>query len=1008
MTLTTPAESPVRDNLTETNERRAAQRTDPSASRSQTKRHSEALVGKEGGEAPRAGGSGGRLEPSNRASDGAVMERRFAAEADAADLEAAAQPPQNVVRRPALELAARVQGGGGAGRKPKKSSKKSPKDKKSPSRKGSSRSRRDYDELKEGGGGKKPRKSKNKKKSNSTGIVVVVCVAVAGWYFLGGSSGSTSQATKRCARDVECVVGGEVCDSVTHTCRLEGPAPPPPPSCASCDRGYYCDEADSRHCLTCPVGRYDHDGESTSACRDCGAGTYAAEGSYNVDECTEEDMQDVSTDCTFVGQRVSGCSLCSPGMFDHDQSSSTPCIQCPVGKRSAHGATACITCTLTAELNHESDCTACPAGKELEIIRWEIHSQYSGMANGVDNGEEASRIECVDCPAGKADVDHNATSRCGVCRPGTYAGTGQTECAPCAPSMYDHDSDPASPCRRCPQVCRDDSTGQAREGVNKVTCESLVDEAGEPTHEWVDYYSGSGDTVCIPPAVCAPGMFKLGKVCHQCPAGQFDRDGDPATPCELCNPGMQSSDDRLRCDFCPAGRADTDSNPATNCTGCAAGKHSFMGGTQCTACARGQADIDGSAATPCEPCVAGQHSEEGSVTCRNCTAGTVDEDLDPSTLCQPCLTGRYAPEGTAQCVLCRPGWADSDSNPGTPCRFCPGGTTTCDAEGLECSGKTSCTQCPSGKHTEPGDPGTPCVKCPPGRTVNSALDIHEQGCTDCTPGQYDHDQDSQTLCVPCEAGTFSNYSAFACDLCEPGYSDEDMDPSTPCEYCGAGTYTGIGPQAVAEPAPETPNRVAWGAKGGCCSHALYLSDHRHDETVPDTAAEWALLDSHDCSSQHCCPPGKVDNDTDPSTPCTDCEPGGYTMRCSTSCGVCHEGTADLDHDPSTPCDLCLAGMYSIDRGHCVLCEAGRTDHDSDSATPCVDCAPGSFSDRGEFTCHECVPGQYDHDAYDPDVRLSASTPCESCEVGQYSGRSEKACYDCQAGKADHDRSPSTP
>jgi len=89
-------------------------------------------------------------------------------------------------------------------------------------------------------------------------------------------------------------------------------------------------------------------------------------------------------------------------------------------------------------------------------------------------------------------------------------------------------------------------------------------------------------------------------------------------------------------------------------------------------------------------------------------------------------------------------------------------------------------------------------------------------------------------------------------------------------------------------------------------------------------------------------------------------------------------------------------------------QAGRTDHDSDSATPCIDCAPGTFSGQGEFTCHECEPGQYDHDANDPNVELSAATPCERCNIGQYSGRSETTCYDCQAGKTDHDRNPASP
>ena len=290
---------------------------------------------------------------------------------------------------------------------------------------------------------------------------------------------------------------------------------------------------------------------------------------------------------------------------------------------------------------------------------------------------------------------------------------------------------------------------------------------------------------------------------------------------------------------------------------------------------------------------------------------------------------------------------------------------------------------------------------------------------------YDHDADSrdhaQTACIPCPRGTFSNYSEITCHLCEAGRSDEDEDAATPCALCGEGIYTGIGDATSLDYGlwpipPDRESHAGWpgwrppeeatGAFGVCCSHSQYLEDHEDDPDVPQTPQEWAVLDSHDCPSGHCCPAGTVDNDTDPATPCTDCQPGGYTMPCSTVCGPCHEGRADLDNDPSTPCDDCVAGMFSIDTGHCVLCDAGKTDHDSDSATACVDCPEGSFSDRGEYTCHECEPGRYDDDA--GDVELSAATPCEACDPGQYSGRSSLMCYDCHAGKVDHDANPATP
>ena len=918
-----------------------------------------------------------------------------------------------------LELAERVRGSGGERKKPKKPKKG-----------------RNGGKYKEVDG----KKGKNKKDGGSAVKNIVggfVLVAVV-WYSFWSDdckADADCAGAKRCdlpthaclvplaidcEADTDCD-GVMVCDAKTvdgvqmKVCTVPPAVLPQPDYCDDCTRGYFCDREDTRHCLTCPQGKYDHDNEAGTACRACAEGTYAAEGSYDIDECSYEQVADPETECHVYGEAISGCTLCSPGMYDHDQRPATPCLQCAVGTQSGVGAFQCTSCDPHAftELDHETGCERCPIGKELEAVAWQVHADHSGMANGINDGEDTTRNECVDCPAGKADLDRNASSLCAQCDPGRYAGGGAIDCAPCAEGMYDHDAAPVTPCRRCPQRCRNDETGQEQDVANKASCEALADATGERTHEWVDYYSLAGQTHCTPPAVCAPGMYKVGKVCHNCPAGQFDRDEDPDTPCELCNPGMQSSKNRLRCDFCEGGRADTDSNPATNCTVCPTGHHSFMGGTQCTACPRGQADTDRNAATVCVSCATGQHAEEGGITCTNCTAGTVDEDSDPSTICEPCEVGRYAGAGTAQCEQCSPGWADTDSNPATLCELCRPGTSTCDSQNL-CDGKTSCTQCPSGTHTKPDDPGTPCISCQPGQTVNSALNNREQGCTGCSPGMYDHDGEAQTVCLECNTGTFSNHSATECDLCDAGRSDEDMNPATQCELCGEGTYTGIGPSVAGAPDAE-------GAQGQCCSHAQYLENHADDPSVPESAAEWALLDSHDCSSLHCCRAGTVDNDTDPATPCTQCPPGGYTMPCSTACGHCHQGTADLDGDPATPCDLCVAGMYSIDSGHCLLCDAGRTDHDSDSATPCVDCPSGSFSGRGEYTCHECRPGQFDHDAHDSDVcnpgeyaaggtgcLLSAATSCVDCEVGQYSGRSEDSCYNCREGKSDHDSDPSTP
>ncbi len=50
-----------------------------------------------------------------------------------------------------------------------------------------------------------------------------------------------------------------------------------------------------------------------------------------------------------------------------------------------------------------------------------------------------------------------------------------------------------------------------------------------------------------------------------CAAGTADVDSSPATQCEDCPAGTQSSTGAVLCDVCPVGTADTDSDAATPC-----------------------------------------------------------------------------------------------------------------------------------------------------------------------------------------------------------------------------------------------------------------------------------------------------------------------------------------------------------------------------------------------------------------------------------------------------------
>ena len=128
--------------------------------------------------------------------------------------------------------------------------------------------------------------------------------------------------------------------------------------CGECAAGYACQletATEQQHCLACPLGKYDDDGESPTPCVDCEPGHFAAQGA------TE-------------------CSPCGLGLHDADRNAATPCVQCGAGQHSVpgFGATVCQGCPRWAvELQAETVCTSCAQGKELKPVNWALNSAGS-------------------------------------------------------------------------------------------------------------------------------------------------------------------------------------------------------------------------------------------------------------------------------------------------------------------------------------------------------------------------------------------------------------------------------------------------------------------------------------------------------------------------------------------------------------------------------------------------------------------------------------------------------
>ena len=155
-------------------------------------------------------------------------------------------------------------------------------------------------------------------------------------------------------------------------------------------------------------------------------------------------------------------------MVDHDQDSSTPCLNCPNGMYSPIGATACVLCAdgaVDADGDSATQCLGCLPGQVIEnaavfaaayaeaAIMQDPNSTLGVVvpppASAGSRNEHAEMV-CVDCPVGMHDADRDPSTWCVPCQAGSFSAAGVTECSLCKPGMADTDSNPGTPCVACP------------------------------------------------------------------------------------------------------------------------------------------------------------------------------------------------------------------------------------------------------------------------------------------------------------------------------------------------------------------------------------------------------------------------------------------------------------------------------------------------------------------------------------------------------------------------------
>ena len=188
--------------------------------------------------------------------------------------------------------------------------------------------------------------------------------------------------------------------------------------------------------------------------------------------------------------------------------------------------------------------------------------------------------------------------------------------------------------------------------------------------------------------------------CEPCEPGSADLDGDPRTPCHMCQAGRFSGARSVLCLPCDAGsRAPAG---ASACVSCTAGKYAPAVSDTCAPCAPGVFDHDRSPATPCVSCAPGTYLLQSICITPLCFSLSVS--LSPYLSLCVCLCvslcaslavyvslsvyvsqkyigrSRYS-DSIDLCVGCEPGKYDHDSAPTTPCQDCPARSQSGDFRG---------------------------------------------------------------------------------------------------------------------------------------------------------------------------------------------------------------------------------------------------------------------------------------------------------------------------------------
>ncbi|WP_249755606.1 InlB B-repeat-containing protein [Microvenator marinus] len=749
--------------------------------------------------------------------------------------------------------------------------------------------------------------------------------------------------------------------------------------CETCAEGTFSEGENVTTCQawqTCEPGTYVSQSPSASQNRGCAA---CAPGSFSTDEdaasCPPWTTCPAGTSVTSAGSSTQDqtCEACPEGTFTQfpDSATCTPLEACPAGTYqvspgAADEAPECETCetgsfcagddvppvncpagTWDHDQNPASTCvdwTTCEAGEYVKtpgsaLVDQSCEACAEGTFSTQPNVEAC--LPAGACDAGSVEITpatETAPAVCEACEPGTYCAGAGASAVSCGNGTWDHDANPATPCRVWTACVAGQFVEVAGTDLSDQTCASCPADTFSDT---------SNATQCLGWTVCAAGTRETAapsatsdRVCTACAAGTYcpggssssqgcendtwDHDQDAATACEswsTCEPSQyvatagSATTDR-QCDVCPEGTY-SDQNNVMSCT-------------PFGACAPGTVEVtEATATTPavCDPCPAGSYCPGGSAPEESCTADTWDHDANPATPCvnwTVCAAGQFVQDtGTSlsdrECTSCAAETYSEGQNAAscTAWTICAAGThetsaasatqdrvcTAC-AAGTYCPGGTDPqVTCTAGTWDHDASASTACQPwqdCQAGSAAQDGTSTTNRTCTTCQAGTYASQMNAST-CLPCSAGEYCPEGATAREACPAGTFDDDLNATTVCASCGEGVYCagGLNPPTACTGNQYDHDLDASTACEDCASGYRAAADHLSCENIDECAEEM------DTCAQVC-------QDTSGSYTCA-CDTG-YTLQADQQTCQANQYWVTLDTQGGTPTTNPTAVTYGQSYG----------------------------------------------------------------------------------------------